>query len=346
MDWKSRVLRPILSRYNPNDVFNADETGLYWRMLPDKTHTFKGEPCTGTKMSKERVTVLVCANMTGTEKSPLLTIGKFKKPRCFRGVLVLPTEYEANPSAWMNSSIFEDWLRKWDNKLKRAKRKIVLFVDNCKAHPHIESKLECIELVFLPPNTTSEIQPCDQGIINTMKVYYRKCMVKSLLRAIDNGSSFAQFKITLLDSIHMLKKAWESVTPLTISNCFKKGGFVVPDQTLDDDPFADSDSEESSDESDPLAQLSLTEPCTFEEYVRADENLQCSPMPTTEDIISSIATTESDVSEEEEDDTGEPLAAVTHQQAYDAFLKVRSYLLLHLSDESPYLHVGSTRYQA
>lgn len=40
--WTRNVLQPILARYDPNDVFNADETGLYWRMLPDKTHAFRG----------------------------------------------------------------------------------------------------------------------------------------------------------------------------------------------------------------------------------------------------------------------------------------------------------------
>jgi hypothetical protein len=28
----------------------------------------------------------VCANMSGTEKRPLLVIGKFQRPRCFAGV--------------------------------------------------------------------------------------------------------------------------------------------------------------------------------------------------------------------------------------------------------------------
>ena len=105
-DWKQRKLLPVLRRYDPSDVFNADETGLYWRLLPDKTHAITGEVCTGGKKSKERVTVLVCANMSGSEKLPLLTIGKFKKPRCFRGVTCLPTEYEANTSAWMTSVVF------------------------------------------------------------------------------------------------------------------------------------------------------------------------------------------------------------------------------------------------
>ena len=95
---------------------------------------------------QERVTILVCANMSGSEKLPLLAIGKFKKPRCFRGVTCLPVEYEANRNAWMTAAIFEEWLRKWDEKLGRRGRKIALFVDNCSVHPHISS-LNFIELI-------------------------------------------------------------------------------------------------------------------------------------------------------------------------------------------------------
>ena len=106
-DWKERTLQLVLNRYDPNNVFNANETGLYWRLLPDKTHAFRGEVCTGTKRAKDQVTVLVCANMTGTENCPLLTIGKYKKPRCFCGITLLPTEYEANPYAWMMAAILK-----------------------------------------------------------------------------------------------------------------------------------------------------------------------------------------------------------------------------------------------
>ena len=123
-------------------------------MLPDKTNTFRGEECTATEKAKDRVTRLVCANMTGTEKCSLLTIGKYKKPRCFYGVSILPTEYEASPNAWMTAALFETWLQKW-NRLARHGRMIVLFIDNCTAHPHIED-LESIELIFPPPNMTSQ----------------------------------------------------------------------------------------------------------------------------------------------------------------------------------------------
>ena len=41
------------------------------------------------------MTLLVCANMSSTEKQPILAIGKFKNPRCFHGVTCLPVPYEA-----------------------------------------------------------------------------------------------------------------------------------------------------------------------------------------------------------------------------------------------------------
>jgi hypothetical protein len=53
-------------------------------MLPDKTYTFKEASCKGIKVNKERITVLECANLDGTEKLLLLVIGKSKQPRCFR----------------------------------------------------------------------------------------------------------------------------------------------------------------------------------------------------------------------------------------------------------------------
>ena len=138
---KGNTLFPLLQRYDPSDVYNADKTGVYWLLLPDKTHDVSGETCSGGKKSKERITLLVCANMTGTEKLPLLAIVKFKYPRCFREIQTLPVDL-MQQNSWMTASIFESWLRKWDSKLSRDTHKIALFLDNHSAHPHI-SGLDC-----------------------------------------------------------------------------------------------------------------------------------------------------------------------------------------------------------
>ena len=40
--WRQDVLSKLLTEYAPANVFNVDETGLFWRLMPDKTMTFKG----------------------------------------------------------------------------------------------------------------------------------------------------------------------------------------------------------------------------------------------------------------------------------------------------------------
>ena len=72
--------------------------------------------------SRNRASVLVGANMTGTDKLPLLIIGKSKNPRAFRNMTV-PVDYHANKKAWMTSILFENWLRNLDKRMGREKRK-------------------------------------------------------------------------------------------------------------------------------------------------------------------------------------------------------------------------------
>lgn len=93
-------------------VFNCDEAGLNFHLLPDKTlaGTFE-KSADGRKASKERVTVNVCSNATGTVKLPLQLIGKVKKPCCFKHVNMelLPVQYHGQSNAWMSCEIFSEW---------------------------------------------------------------------------------------------------------------------------------------------------------------------------------------------------------------------------------------------
>ena len=74
-DWKIR-LPLIIDKYAPKDVYNADETGLFFKALPDRSLVMAKETCKGGKRSKECFTVLLCTNMTGTDKLQPLIIGK------------------------------------------------------------------------------------------------------------------------------------------------------------------------------------------------------------------------------------------------------------------------------
>ncbi|XP_072165265.1 tigger transposable element-derived protein 4-like [Diadema setosum] len=226
--WKDGKLTDILRRYDPKDIYNADETGLFWQMLPEESLGFQGTTYHGGKQQKTCVTVLVCANMDGSNKLPLFVVGKNKRPRAFKNVKYLPVAYEANKKAWMTGALFEAWLRKLDRKMEE--RKIAMVVDNCPAHPHI--KLDNIELVFLPPNTTSLTQPMDGGVIRNLKQHYRHILAFRRLAAADGG---IPFKWDLLDAIFALKTAWNKVSQQTIANAYRNVGFVLPCDQVEED---------------------------------------------------------------------------------------------------------------
>ena len=63
-----------------NQVYDCDETGLFWKALPSKTlASSKESKAPGCKVSKERVTNLACVNATGEHKLRLTIVSK---PTC------------------------------------------------------------------------------------------------------------------------------------------------------------------------------------------------------------------------------------------------------------------------
>ena len=88
--WKTEVLEPLLMKYPKENVFNMDETGLFYPLMTDKTLSFKGEKCSGGKLSKERLAVTLCVNMSETEKMEPIVNGNYGKPRCSKNVTNLP----------------------------------------------------------------------------------------------------------------------------------------------------------------------------------------------------------------------------------------------------------------
>jgi hypothetical protein len=100
--------------------------------------------------SKERITVLLACNANGTDKFPLLLIGKNESPHCFKNVRKLPTKYAANRMAWVTQATFTDYLRALDAKMSSQNRKILLFTNQCAAHPKDTSYVENLKFVLFP----------------------------------------------------------------------------------------------------------------------------------------------------------------------------------------------------
>src|SRR4051794_25031444 len=96
--WLDSVWPGLKAGYADEDIYNADETGLFFKCLPDRTLNRKGRRCTNGKLSKERVTLMLCSNSTGTDKLTPIVIGKSAQPRCFKNVKSssLPVHYYSN----------------------------------------------------------------------------------------------------------------------------------------------------------------------------------------------------------------------------------------------------------
>jgi hypothetical protein len=164
-------LRDIIKDYELADTYNCDETGLYWKMLPSKT--ISTQHVIGTKKSKDRTTVLLTCNATGSHKLKPLVIHKYKNPRALRHIdkSSLPVTYYWNKQAWMQSSIFNSFLKSFNNMMRRENRHVILLLDNFSSHTVADYEgLSNVRVHFLPPNTTSHLQPLDSGIIYSFKV--------------------------------------------------------------------------------------------------------------------------------------------------------------------------------
>ncbi|XP_064409672.1 tigger transposable element-derived protein 4-like [Latimeria chalumnae] len=350
-DYVTTKLPSLLIGYQPRDVFNIDETELFYKLLPNRTLALKGEECHGSKHSKERITLLVGSNMDGSEKLKLLVIGKVKQSRYFKGVKALPVDYEGNTKAWMTGDIFKDWVIKFDRKMQRQKHKVLLFVDNCPAHPHIDS-LQVTTMVVLPPNTTSKLQPMDKGIIKCLKQHYHRQLIQHMLNCFEHKQDTA---INLHQGITFAHSAWRKVSSKRISACFRKAGFVISGQTTDSnlvnyphhhphhlfgEEEDDDDDDDEEEENLPLSalksmwlevqsKLQMSENINLDDYVDVDTEVVIAEKPMDDDIVASVQQKHSGQPEEdsEDEDEGTDLPKTrTFTEVLDSLACLRDYV--------------------
>lgn len=77
------TLRKEVANYDPEDTYDWDQTGLYWRRLGSSS--LSTGPRAGGKLWKARILVGMAINITGSDKTPLWLVGRAKVPRALRG---------------------------------------------------------------------------------------------------------------------------------------------------------------------------------------------------------------------------------------------------------------------
>ena len=171
-----KVLRDAISSrgYAASNIFNMDETALFYKTTPNKTYLVpegdKRQIGKGTKQmkAKDRLTTILCVNATGTCKITPVIIGSAKNPRCFsRYPPVHALPYFQQKSAWSDSVLHKRWwnevflpgIREW------TKQPVALLLDGFSSHvDDCVDPLGQVTVFKFPPNITSIYQPLDQGM--------------------------------------------------------------------------------------------------------------------------------------------------------------------------------------
>ena len=316
-----------------------DETGLFYRLLPNQTlSTQKKE--SGTKKSKERVTIGLCANATGTDKLRPILIGKSKKPRPFKNFEPsLYVDYQYNKKAWMTSPIFCDWMDKLNTRMKNEGRNIALVIDNASSHGK-ETQWSNVTVFFLPPNTTSKTQPMDAGVIRNFKCKYKKSVTREAIKQIEANETP---KVDLAQCVRFVSQAWKDVTPTTIQKCWNHTK-ILPAGHLDEvSSDVPDDAEAAEAELSTLLQ-SVPGAVSASEFIDCDSDLPVGDDPTDDDIIAMCTHEDDDTPststpDDEEPESDEPAQPpVTARQALDGLHFVQRYMEQHNLDHMDAIH--------
>ncbi|XP_042225918.1 tigger transposable element-derived protein 1-like [Homarus americanus] len=219
--------------YIPEQVFNVDETGLYWKKMLDRTYIAKEEKTMpGFKALKDRITLLLGGNAAGDCKLKPLLAYHSENPRALKGVIKasIPVVWKA----WMTQVLFKDWffhnflpdVENYCNN-KNLPFKILLVLDNAPGHPSFLDDFHVnIKVVYLPPNTTSVLQPMDQGVIASFKAYYLQRTFTQAVKETEreSGVTMREFckNYNIYKAIKNIDASWCEVKTSNMNGVWKK----------------------------------------------------------------------------------------------------------------------------
>lgn len=213
----------------------------------------------------------------------------------------------------MTTDLFIAELNKFDADMNKQKRKVVLVIDNCSAHVNLPS-FKSIKIEFLPPNTTSKLQPLDQGIIKNFKSFFRKEVVRQFLVDTELGNTSS---INVLQAIRLADKAWRNITAKTIVNCFKSCGFIANDINSETERNNISENETICDEWENLN-------IDFEDFVSVDDEVAVCGDLSDMDIVESMS--QNNDIDDDGNDEQQIVNIINEKEAKQRAIELRSFL--------------------
>lgn len=203
-------------------------------------------------------------------------------------------------------------------------RNVLLLMDNCPAHAAGSLDIDNVKVEFLPPGTTSKLQPLDGGIIRAFKAHYRRRQASWILDQLSKGLRLEKCKPDVLDAIEMLMVAWKvDITASTIANCWRHCQLTSP---IAEQPTNEV-SEAMTRLEDSLEKLGYNDAIPVQELVDYNGEREIYGMRTEEEFFTSLKPTSPTFEEEEGGDDTVERSTYTAKQVREALEVLQGFAL-------------------
>lgn len=170
-----RVMDKI--KVGPNDVWNVDETGVSTVHKTVRVISRCGRKQIGQITSAERgnlVTLVQAVSAAGMRAPTYFVFPRARFQPHFLNGGPLGAKGGANPSGWINTDLFLDFLKHFHQFTRcDRERPIVLLLDNHESHRSLAALEFCrdngIHVVSFPPHCSHRLQPLDVSVFGPFK---------------------------------------------------------------------------------------------------------------------------------------------------------------------------------
>ncbi|XP_076183103.1 uncharacterized protein LOC143154911 [Ptiloglossa arizonensis] len=208
-DWID-LMRSTIVKYKHNDLFHVDELVMYSDVSPAKI----GSPA--RKSSRNRVTVLLGCNSTGTTKLPLLVCGPYPSRTTIKDHV-----YSRSEDSAIDDKLFIAWLLKANDRMFRNDRKILLFLKRSRARALRDLSLSNVNPVYLPEDFPPFLRPLRRDAFHYVKMIFRRRYAERLKRHTSEWN--------LRDVLGSLIEAWEKLPREIVVHGFQRTRFRTDD---------------------------------------------------------------------------------------------------------------------
>lgn len=263
-----RALEKQLAEFDLDCIFCVDKTLLFYQLLPNEPflqvhpNPSDGQP-TDARL-KERVTLVLASNITGSLKIQPTIIGSEAVPQCFREhPCKLP--YLAHAHSWIDDATFKTWFYcvLLPTIRRSTSKRVAVIVNSDWAPGEIADTHAQVQLIQIPNDLLADCHPMNCGIMSVFRRSLRYALLNRLIRFVGGDGSTVEAQqtpsaasvqtkpsehidggvggsaptrgevvdehLTLLDLADFVDNAWNGLNEKFLTKCWVKAE-ILPEQ--------------------------------------------------------------------------------------------------------------------